>query len=154
MDGKTHRAVGAGSGFAVAFVRADGQETWKQIAEGGGGALGGYFGAGLPDVLEPAIHSWHRNGCHSVAAGTGVVLGARKAISDWERKCRELANGYEAKGRASGSGEFQKLLCLLAEIILRVAAGLLSGAATGYASHLLLDLVTPRGIPLICRQLV
>ena len=59
MDGKTHRVVGAGSGFAVAFVRSDGQETWKQIAEGVGGALGGYFGAGLPgrSRAEPAIHS-------------------------------------------------------------------------------------------------
>jgi len=154
MNGKTHRAVGAVSGFAVTLARSDGQEKWKRLAEGVGGALGGYLGACAPDVLEPAVHSWHRNGCHSVSAGAAVVVGARKAVGAWEAKCREMAARCETKRHAAGVNDLQRLLYLIAEVALRIAAGLLSGAATGYVSHLVLDAVTPRGIPLICRQLV
>jgi len=43
---------------------------WTEVA---GGALGGYVGGLLPDVLEPAISSWHRDVAHSCAAGGGIV---------------------------------------------------------------------------------
>ncbi len=151
MDGKTHRAVGAGSGFVVALVRSEGQDGWKRFVEGLGGGVGGYLGACAPDVLEPAVHSWHRSGCHSVTAGASVVLGAKRAVGAWEKKCRKMADDFETKRQAPGANDFHKALYLIIEVLLRMAAGVLSGAATGYVSHLALDAVTPRGIPLICR---
>ncbi len=34
-------------------------------------------------------------------------------------------------------------------LICRIVAGAMAGAAAGYASHLLLDAATPRGLPLL-----
>jgi hypothetical protein len=89
-----------------------------------------------------------------VLAGAGVVLGAKRVVGAWEKRCREMADRFQAKRETPGAGELQRMFYAIAELLLRMAAGVLTGAAAGYVSHLLLDAVTPRGIPLICGQLV
>jgi inner membrane protein len=81
---------------------------------------GGLLGAKLPDVFEPAIHSHHRKFFHSLVVAGGLAWAIRKVL-DWPRETRE-----------------QRLL--------RAAV---LGVAVGYASHLALDAMTPRSLPLI-----
>ena len=81
--------------------------------------VGVVFGK-LPDILEPAIHPHHRQFCHSVAVFAVVAYGIKKA--------------YEWKPQGS-IGEFWRVLALC--------------AGAGYISHLVLDGVTPRSLPLL-----
>lgn len=70
MPGRqTHVAVGilAGGGFAA--YRAREQEQLSTFLEAVGGAIGGYIGGRLPDIIEPALWPGHRQFVHSVAAG-------------------------------------------------------------------------------------
>ncbi len=71
-DGKTHKLVGAGTGAVYAGFRAKEQSNQNWCIEVAGGAVGGYVGGQLPDVLEPAISSWHRD----VGRGPVVPLAA------------------------------------------------------------------------------
>src|SRR5258708_140013 len=80
-DGKTHKAIGMTSGAIFAAYKAKNQTPENFIIEAIGGALGGYAGGILPDYLEPAISSWHRDIAHSVAAGSTVVAGAKKMLA-------------------------------------------------------------------------
>ena len=74
----------------------------------------------LPDILEPAIHPHHRQFCHSVAVFAAVGYGIKKAY-EWEPQDR--------------GGEFWRALALCAGV--------------GYISHLVLDGITPRSLPLL-----
>ena len=155
-DSKTHKLVGAGSGAVYAAYRAKEQRVpnwWTEVA---GGALGGYVGGLLPDVLEPAISSWHRDVAHSCAAGGGIVaLG--NALAAIEAACRENAEKCRAIPMAPLGSIFvpvagepiSQLLSQLFEFLWRLAAGFVNGVAAGYVSHLALDAATPRSIHLL-----
>lgn len=82
-------------------------------------ALGSLFGA-LPDLLEPAIHPHHRQFCHGWATFAVIGYGVRRAYL-WQPD--------------TDSERFWRGLALIA------------GGA--YLSHLLLDCITPRSLPLI-----
>jgi hypothetical protein len=94
-DGKTHRLVGAGTGAVVAGFRAKQQKDHHWWAEVAGGALGGYVGGQLPDLLEPAISSWHRDVAHSCTAG-GAIIAMGNALAAFEAACRENAEKCRA----------------------------------------------------------
>lgn len=81
---------------------------------------GGLLGAKLPDILEPAIHSHHRKFFHSLVVAGGLAWAIRKVLS-WPRDSREQ----------------------------RLMRAAVLGIAIGYASHLALDAMTPRSLPLI-----
>lgn len=155
-DSKTHKLVGASSGAVYAAYRAKEQSVpnwWTEVA---GGALGGYVGGLLPDVLEPAISSWHRDVAHSCAAGGGIVA-LRNALAAIEVACRENAEKCRAIPMAPLGGIFvpvavdpiSQFLSTLFEFLWRLAAGFVNGVAAGYISHLALDAATPRSIPLL-----
>lgn len=74
----------------------------------------------LPDILEPAIHSHHRKFCHSWLVLLGAV-GAGLWLWNWRPTTVEL----------------------------RQLRAVLLGALLGYTSHLGMDAMTPRGLPLI-----
>lgn len=78
------------------------------------------FGAKLPDILEPALHPNHRAFFHSFLVFGGSVW-AVKALWEWRP---ESLN--ERRLRA-----------------------VLLGALVGYCSHLGLDALTCKGLPLI-----
>ena len=79
-----------------------------------------YFGSRLPDLLEPATNPNHRAFLHSVVFLL-LLVAAIKLLVDWKPKSE-----WERVGK-----------------VLLVAAGV------GYVSHLVLDSLTPRGLPLI-----
>jgi membrane-bound metal-dependent hydrolase YbcI (DUF457 family) len=68
-NGKTHLLVGAGLGFAgyLIYCRVSNRQFTLGEALLATGAC--VVGSASPDLLEPAVHSWHRGPCHSVAAG-------------------------------------------------------------------------------------
>lgn len=82
----------------------------------------GSLAAKLPDILEPATNPHHRQFCHSLLV-LGAVGYGFKRVYEWEPK--------------DDMESFLRVLAL--------------AATAGYISHLLLDGITPRSLPLIGR---
>ncbi len=147
---RTHASVGVCAGASVASWNARSQTDTDRLVETVGGALGGYCGGLLPDVLEPAISPRHRDMAHSFAALIGVsalrVDGARN-------HCRREAERFHQLADSFGVSAEQRLLYRLAELLWRLAAGVVSGLPVAYASHLVLDGGTAAGLPLIATAL-
>ena len=157
-DHTTHKLAGIGSGTGFAAYRARGQCFENFLAEVAGGAIGGYFGGILPDILEPAISSWHRSTAHGYISGGTILASANAMLSTWEMACRNNAENCKALRMIPAPGgtfvvappdPIQQLLSSLAELFWRLAAGFFNGFTAGYISHLALDAVTPRSIPLL-----
>lgn len=162
-DGKVHKVVGAVAGAGYASCRAKGQARADWVVEVMGGAGGGYVGGQLPDIFEPAISSWHRDVFHSCAAGAAVIS-LKSVLAAWEAFCRERAEQYRARSMMPvaykeatntiplGVDLVARLLLIVAEFLWRFLAGFLNGLAAGYVSHLTLDALTPRSIPLVTAE--
>lgn len=152
----THKYVGLVVGAAYAGHRAKAQSGPNWWAEVAGGAVGGYLGGRLPDILEPALSSWHRGVAHSCSAG-GAIIVVKDPFTLWETACRENAEKCKAIPMAPHGGMFvpvpidlfSQMFLKLAELWWRFLAGFLNGLAAGYVSHLALDAATPRSIPLL-----
>jgi LexA-binding, inner membrane-associated putative hydrolase len=155
-DRKTHTAIGAGTGAAFAFYRAKDQSPCNLVTEVAGGLVGGYLGGLVPDVLEPAVSSWHRDTAHSLAVG-GAIISLRNHLSGLESGCRENAEKCKAVRMVDRENTFvtapdnplSQFLSEVEEQLWRFLAGFLNGLAAGYVSHLALDAATPRSIPLL-----
>tara|TARA_R110001592_G_scaffold37064_3_gene123929 strand:- start:973 stop:1341 length:369 start_codon:yes stop_codon:yes gene_type:complete len=117
-NGKAHILTGCTVGLAIVCIdRGNMSEiTHNPITAS---VVGAVF-AKLPDILEPALHSHHRQFFHSVVFLSAVSY--------------SLMRAYEWKPKDA----FEKALRGFALI-----------AAGGYLSHLLLDMTTPRGIPIL-----
>lgn len=79
----------------------------------------GLITSAVPDIVEPALHSHHRQFFHSVTAGsvlTGFAL----------NRCSHNNELWD---------DFTKILAAV--------------AVTSYLSHLVADLSTPRGLPVL-----
>ena len=114
-NGATHATVGALTGLARTVVGdSQGQRINPLFAIGTSTAF-----AKLPDLIEPAIHSHHRQFFHSIAFLAMMGCGLKK-VYDWQP-------GDQA-------GHVLRFLALC--------------AGAGYISHLVLDGVTPRSLPL------
>lgn len=150
-DRKTHQQIGLAAGAVYASYRAKDQNTSNWLLEVAGGAARGYMGGLLPDILEPAISSWHRDVAHSCATGGTIVSALVNMLPEWETACRENAERCRAAATVSTDSAIQ-LLSALGELFWRFLAGFLHGLASGYVSHLALDAVTPRSIPFITRH--
>ena len=155
-DGKTHKLIGTGTGAIYAAYRAKEQNTldfWIEIA---GGAVGGYVGGLLPDIIEPATSPSHRAMAHSYAAGGGVVA-MKNVLAALEATFRENALNCRAIPTARQDNAFvpvpidpiSQFLLKVAELFWRLLAGFVNGLAAGYVSHLALDAATPRSLPLL-----
>ncbi|HLJ87775.1 MAG TPA: metal-dependent hydrolase [Candidatus Angelobacter sp.] len=155
---KTHQWVGALAGGLDACYQAQGKPHSDAVLETIGGAIGGYVAGMLPDVLEPAVSPWHRDVGHSVTVGGGVLV-LRATLAQWAQQCRDKAQNCSAILMIAVPGTnifvpasvtpFNQLVSSLAELFWKLLAGFLNGLSAGYASHLLLDAMTPRGIPLL-----
>ena len=157
---RTHQLVGTATGTLCAAYRATNQNPRNQLLETAGGAVGGYLGSTFADYLEPAISSWHRGPAHS--GGTGVmILFSIEQLAKWEAFCRQKADRYASIPLVPATDHqgtvfvpaqlspLEQLLRALAELFWRFLAGVPSGFATSYLSHLALDAATPRSIPLL-----
>ena len=147
-DRKTHSTYGTVAGMCFSAYHTRNHPGVGALAEVAGGGLGGRWGGRLPDILDPGIHSHHRDVCHSVAA----LLGAAAITTEAARRyCRDRADEHRVARQALPEASLPALLLLVAELFWRFVAGLISGLQAGYVSHLLLDAATPRSLPLLCR---
>jgi hypothetical protein len=147
---KTHEWIGMAAGGGVAAFRARREPFADQLVEAVGGAIGGYFGGKTPDILEPAIHGWHRDICHSWTVG-GLVAKGVTTLGRWEKDCRDRAADFRRRRLAAGVPPLTAFFYWLAEMFWNLAAGFVAGFGAGYLSHLALDAATPRGLPILCR---
>ncbi len=146
---QTHVTIGTLAGCGVAAYRAREQEPLNMLLEVIGGSLGGYIGGRLPDVIEPASYPGHLQLAHSAATSTVIGIGSYKLLEKWEELCRSKTECYRrVRGLGVLSG-FDEFLYLLAEIMLHIATGTLSGLGAGYFSLLVLDGGTPAGLPIL-----
>lgn len=148
-NGRTHQRVGLATGGVAAFLHAAGDDRANVVVETLAGVLGGWHGAMLPDILEPATSPNHRKIAHSVLTAVGGVLGAAThghKIADLRAVAANLA--AEANS-VRATNAIRAVLLDLAALIVQAAVGYLVGLAAGYASHLLLDAATPRGLPFV-----
>lgn len=136
--------VGVG-GYALHSYAEEGRTTLPELF---GAGLSGVAGALLPDIIEPATSPNHRSFFHSVSFV--VIAGPPSWSYAWRIKDEQirLAEDCEARANAMQDG-FEKSLWKLQAILHRFLAGLLPGLVLGYASHLLADSVTPKGLPFL-----
>ncbi len=145
---RTHSLIGAAAGGATALYLARAQEAPLRLVEAVGGLIGGVAGGRLPDILEPAQDPWHRSVAHALVPAGVVgrtfvprIPRAQQHIRAWADRCRVQSE--------AATNNRDRIIFLLAEMACRFAAGAMAGIAGGYASHLLLDADTPRGLPLL-----
>lgn len=152
MNAKDHDRAGIYFGVVAGFFNATqaNQSPDAALLEIVGAGIGGKLGAMLPDVLEPAIHSHHRDVCHSVVALLGIVTTSFERAPAIAAQCRAEADYHRALQAQLVDGA-ERIRCFVLEVVWRLAAGAVIGIAAGYASHLVLDAGTPRGIPLLKR---
>jgi membrane-bound metal-dependent hydrolase YbcI (DUF457 family) len=159
---RTHILVGTASGAAYAAHRAKRNLRANRLVRVAGGAAGGALGGALPDFFESAISSWHRGPGHSVAVATAIVSSGN-LLAQWEEFCLKKAEQCSAIPMTLvrdiqgvlfvpvPPSPLSQLLSKLGEIFWEFLAGFLHGLMAGYTSHLALDALTPRCIPLLTR---
>jgi hypothetical protein len=157
-----HIAAGVSIGLGYSTFQAKDQGTPNLVTEMIGGAVGGYVGGILPDLLEPAISSWHRETAHSCTVAAGIIA-SRDMLVDFQDFCRRKADACAEKIKTlemqqnMETGVFAVapvdpialFFLKMEELFWRFVAGAANGLAAGYLSHLALDAVTPRSIPVL-----
>jgi hypothetical protein len=138
-NGETHKVVGTAAGIGYSAFRARGERLGRFISRIIGGAIGGQIGGATPDVLEPASWPGHRQVAHSIAAGTIVVIGPQKYMTDWENTMNKYSSNLRKERLDESNSPLQRFLSLVGEVACDITAGIPSGFSAGYASHLILD---------------
>lgn len=118
-NGKAHSIAGTVAGLAVPLLD---KGTIKDNPEllVAGPVVGNFFSK-LPDIIEPAFKNPnHRQFFHSIAVLAAVGYGVKKAY-EWQPE-----------------DKFEKVI-----------RSILLCAGAGYLSHLALDAITPRSLPLV-----
>jgi inner membrane protein len=128
MDRAEHLGIGSFVGALAVLVAAHRQGRPARFGEVVGGALWGAAGARLPDVLEPADHPNHRAVGHSVLTLGVTAVAAFKMAPELEPLPTQDTEQAQ----------------LVRDILQTAKLGL----PAGYASHLVADATTPRGLPL------
>ena len=143
---KVHATVGAIAGFSSLVFTPPRCQT-ASLAVPLGRTVGGLLGGCLPDLLEPASTPRHREVCHSASAGSVAGLSL-----DTIRRLESCCLGQAKRFAAAASREpdpWKQAVLVLASWAAEFIGSFLVGVAVGYASHLVLDLFTPAGLPLI-----
>lgn len=142
-----HTKVGVVAGGSYALYMSYGQPTWHMVAETAGGVLGGFAGGVVPDLIDTPSSPQHRAEAHSVAI-SGIAGGfVSERLPDWQASLRKQANRYAAM-KAQSASPLDQFIFWLMEWGCRLLAGALAGFLAGYASHLVLDSLTPQSLPL------
>jgi len=139
-----HCPVAALTGATAALALAP-QDGKAALLEALGGAVGGLLGGSAPDVFDPPTSPRHRSLGHGVLiAGAAKLWCARRepqlqsALRQPRSSPRALA-GERPAGPRGASAPFDPVGHFL--------AGVAAGFVAGYASHLVLDGMTPAGLP-------
>lgn len=145
---KTHTKVGAISGATYAFYKAKDQELLHIALETLGGALAGYVGGRIPDIIDPATSPRHRSIGHGILPNGILASLYMNQIDGWQQSLRHQAKQF-CEQRKSTDSVVGKAGFRLLELLCYLSAGALAGLFAGHISHLLLDLSTPAKLPLL-----
>ena len=145
---RTHLIAGTTTGLGFAAYRARNESLPAFVAETVGGAIAGTLGGLGPDLVEPAIHSWHRSTAHSYAAAAAIVATTVHVTERWQEYCRARAQSHN-EARAIATSDPARLFHGFMAFLWHLLSGFVAGLPAGYLSHLVLDSFTPRGIPLL-----
>jgi hypothetical protein len=131
-----------------ALYKANKQNDLARVLESIGGAVGGYCGGTLPDLIDPPFHPGHRSIGHGVFP---VFLGATvwsQGLDGWQNRWRQLADEH-AVLRSQAANPLLAAWHAFAEWALHLLSGFVAGVGAGYLTHVALDFGTPRCLPLI-----
>lgn len=151
-DRATHQRVAVLTGTATGFFVARELEGAPWLARITGTIAAAKLGGALPDILEPGIHSWHRGSFHSLTAllGSGHLMVVQpSAFRGWITGLDKRARRLRAEREALPPDHPDQGCLMIKEMLSHFLTGAAVGLVAGYASHLLLDARTPRGLPLL-----
>jgi hypothetical protein len=129
-NGRTHLKAGITTGVATALYTARDLTGWAFVTEVVGGGAGGAVGGLLPDLIEPAIHSWHRSTAHSLTTATALGSTALRCIPDLQLKCRANAAHHDALSEAAADA-VSKAWHAFMSFLWRFLGGFLAGLPAG-----------------------
>ncbi len=104
------------------------------------------FGSRAPDLIEPSDGPDHRGFFHSYIGGSLMAAGAMKLVSDLRKEIEEFETLFL---RFRENGRMIPTEDLSLYRVLRWIVCLVVGFSYGYASHLVLDGMTPKSLPLL-----
>lgn len=133
-----HTATGAVVGLigASVIMLAEDPDAWPALALGA--SMGGFFGAMVPDLIDLPTGPNHRSLGHSITLNAGVLfMSFWKWIPNAVESHLEKADKAEEKGNTIGA------------FLWRMLAGFLWGLVWGHISHLVLDMRTPKRLPML-----
>jgi hypothetical protein len=145
-----HDLLGIASGAAGAALGAGDQPGAHLALEVAGGALAGWFGSRLPDIIDPPTTPDHRSVAHGALSAGVVGWSIGDVMTNAQQYLRDRADDL-VRARETIETDLQRAINLMLECICRLLAGAVAGLPIGYASHLALDLMTPRGLPLLVK---
>lgn len=132
-----HRTTGAAAGLAISLVETQGAPREKRTVEVIAAMAGGVAGAAAPDWIDPPTSPNHRSMGHSIVIAGGGLGVAISNVDIWRAALQSRAAASFSEGRTGAGYSYL------------IASGLLTGFIVGYASHLILDAGTPKGLPLV-----
>lgn len=145
---RVHVTVGVALGAGAATYLARNEAPGAAFSEILGGALGGYAGARMPDMIDPPVNPRHRSVGHGVIpVGTAGALAVR-SMTDLQARLRAEADRRTDLARESSSAA-RALWEWLLSFLCRLGAGAAAGFTAGYASHIAMDALTPASLPLL-----
>ncbi len=144
----THKVAGALAGGGIAVFLSGGQQTIDRITEGAGGALSGYLVGRVPDIIDPPDSPNHRSVAHGVAPCTTLMGLYTSQLESIQSFFRSRADRQEALARQANT-TVAELWHYLLELLFRLLSGAAAGVLGGYGSHLVLDGLTPKSLPLV-----
>jgi len=140
--------VGAAVGAAYAAYKARYCSNLHICLEVLGGSSGGRGGGLFADSLDLPTSPNHRGLAHGmlpVAGVGGLVLNRLDSAQDWLRTQAEQCRQARRRARSPVAAAWYGLW----EWVCQVLAGALAGFLAGYASHVVLDFLTPRSLPVL-----
>lgn len=149
-DRQTHLDIAIAAGLILALLAAKGDTLSNLLAEAAGVVGGSALGGLLPDAIEPGTSSWHRKSFHSVAAFAGtssLTVNPPEQLTAWREALRQRARALQVQRERLPANHPQRMDLWLSEMACSLLAGATIGLPAGYASHLLKDAGSPRGLP-------
>jgi hypothetical protein len=143
-----HYRIAAMTGPSFTFLKAASQGRQVSATEALGSFVSSAITSRLPDALEPATHPNHRSTFHSVAFLGVLALLALPKVEAASLEHLRLAEECRKKA-ASSFWPQQREEWLRQARWHELCAGFWGGLIPGYASHLLADSRTPKGLPFI-----
>lgn len=133
-----HVPVSVSAGGLVAGVCAIDQPIEVLLSRTAGGAIGGWLGGLMPDIIDPS-----KNGPNHRSLGHGIIPVSLICSIGFEKFLSLRDHLKDKSDRARFDDD------LSTSLLLEALIGAMDGFIAGYLAHLALDARTPKGLPII-----